>query len=352
MSSALDRPWPTAQDQVWADRALWRLVMHEGVSNDLAEEVLREAHQACREAQRPAVELFGEVDRFAAEVARERVPQAQRAAVDLDGTSPQDRWTVWFLALGWSMVPLSVVLLISTGWRLPVTAWGLAVLAAAVGLGTGVHWGLLERRAGRLRRGWAWWSAGAVALAGALTAGAPLQGRPALVVVSTLFVPLAGALLLAIGFLLPQRSSPARPQRQGPADASSQRWFEDLAGILRGRYLLRRREVARHVDEARSFFVDSGAAHPADEFGTAQEYALRLVDGSTGPRQGRARGRAWVYSAVAVFWCWVVGEQALNEGLGWGLAWRAAGLLLFASSAVYEWRHLRGLRAQQLHGEG
>ncbi|WP_432510022.1 hypothetical protein [Kineococcus sp. SYSU DK001] len=339
MSSALDRRWPTPEDQAWADRALWRLVAREGVPGDLADDVLADAHQACLEARRPAGELFGDADRYAADAARERLPEADRAAADPDGASPRDRWPTWFLALGWATLLLGLTLLARHGWSLPVTAWGLAVYAAAVALGTGAHRGLRERRAGRLRRGWAWWRAGAAVLVGVLVVASPLQDRPALAVVPTALVPAAGALALAVGFRWPHRTP-----RPDLADPTPQQWFDDLAGLLRGRYSLTRREVARHVQETRSFWADSGAAHPAEEFGTAEEYALRLTDGSPAARRGRARGAAWLCTALAASWCWTVADQALIEGAGWGLAWRVGGLLLFTSVAVREWRRTLRLR--------
>ncbi|WP_432495650.1 hypothetical protein [Kineococcus auxinigenes] len=245
---------------------------------------------------------------------------------------------------------MGVVLLVSEGWTLHVTAWGLAVCTAAVGFWTGAHQGLLERRAGRLRRGWLWWITGAAALAGALALGSHLQGRPPLAAPPTVLLPVAGVLLLLIGFGLPQRPPGARqrPQRpQRPGDAPPQQWFDDLAALLRGRYLLTRREVARHVDEARSCWVDSGAAHPAEEFGTVAEHAARSMDGSPEPERGLARGKAWIYSAATVLWCWTVGEEAATEGPGWGLAWRLAGLLLFALSALHEWGRLHRRRAER-----
>ncbi|WP_432544648.1 hypothetical protein [Kineococcus sp. SYSU DK002] len=339
MSRTLDRRWPTDRDQAWADRALWRLVVREGVPGDLAEDVLTEAHQACLETGLPAGELFGDPDRYAADVARERVPDGERAAVDPDGSTPHDHWPLWFLTLGWLTLLLGLVLLADHGWDLPVTAWGLAVYAAAVAFGTGAHRGRLERRAGRLRRGWAWWLTGGAVLVGALAAASPLQDRPALAVVPTVLVPAAGALALVTGFRWPQRAP--RPHAGG---TTPEQWFDDLAGLLRGRYSLTRREVAHHVQEARSHWADSGAAHPREEFGTAAEHALHLTDDSPAPRRGRARGAAWLSTALAAFWCWVVAEEALTGGAGWGLAWRAAGLLLFTAAAVRAWRAVRRLR--------
>ncbi|WNB86268.1 hypothetical protein [Cellulomonas sp. ATA003] len=338
MSTPVDRQWPSAQDQAWADRVLWRVVVREGAPAAVADVVLAEARAACREAGRPAVELFGDADAYAAAVARDRVPEGDRAGLDLDGSSPRDGWTLWLLTTGWTVSVLGVVLLVVDGWSVTVTGWGLAVVAATVGLGTGALWGHLERGAGRVRRGWVWWGAGIAALVAALGVGTLVDDRPAVAELPTPLLLVAGVVLVVVGFARPE----SRPEPEvRPTSVTPQQWFDGLAGLLRGRYHLPRAEVARQVSDARAHWLDAGSDHPGDEFGTAAAYALRLMEGSPLPRQGRRRQRAWLYTAATVFWCAMVLDAVLTAGIGWRLAWTGAGLAVVAAAAATEWRAVR-----------
>ncbi|WP_337060012.1 hypothetical protein [Kineococcus sp. G2] len=349
MNAPVQQRWPRPEDERWGDRLLGRLLLEHGVPGSVAEDAAEEARQACWESGRPAEELFGSADEHAADVARERVPVERRAAVDLDGTSPRDRWTVVLLGAGWGGFLYGLLLLVTEGWTTAVTPAGLAVLAATAAAWTGAAWGVLERRAGRLVHGWAWLAAGAAGLVACVVVADALRDRPALGQLPVPVVLLVSLALAVAGVKLPQR--PATLDADADADAAAgdaDEWFARLGGLLRGRYHLTRADVRARVQEARGYWRDSGTAHPRDEFGPAEVHALRLVEDSPEPRRRRSRLQAWFCSALAAYWTVTVVDTALDEGFGGELLWRAAAVALLVPLAVAAWRRSARQRDQHL----
>ncbi|WP_432504259.1 hypothetical protein [Kineococcus arenarius] len=338
MNASVQQRWPRPEDERWGDRLRGRLLLEHGVPAPVAEEAAEEARLACWESGRGAEELFGPADEHAAEVARERVPVERRAAVDLDGGSPRDRWTLCLLGAGWGGCLGGVLLLVTQGWTTPLTPAALAVLAATAAGWTGAAWGVLERRDGRLGRGWAWVAAGAAGVVAGAAAADALRGRPALGELPVPLVLLASAALVVAGLKLPQRPA-ALDARAATGDPEE--WFERLAGVLRGRFHLTRGDVRERVEEARGYWRDSGSAHPRDEFGAPEVHALRLVEGSDEPRRRRSRLKAWLYGALTLYWGATVVDTVLGEGFGGELLWRAAAVALTASLLVGAWRGSR-----------
>lgn len=162
-----------------------------------------------------------------------------------------------------------------------------------------------------------------------------LRDRPVLGEVPTL-VPLLVCVALVV--LAARQPSQVDLADEDAPDESAPEWFDRLAGVLRGRYYLSRRDVRHHVAEAQAFWRDTGATHPRDEFGSPQVYALRLLEGSARPRSTRMRLEALFYTLMtALAVALLVGSITDGEGVG-DLLWRVAGLLLFGSLAVRAWR--------------
>ncbi|WP_432491001.1 hypothetical protein [Kineococcus auxinigenes] len=344
MNAPVQQRWPRPADERWGDRLRLRLAVEHGVPAPVAEEAVAEARLACWESGRPAEELFGAADEHAAEVARERVPVERRAAVDLDGTSPRDRWATLLLGAGSGGLVGGVSLLVAQGWTTAVTPAGLAVLAAtAVGL-AGAAWGVLERRAGRLGRGWAWIAAGAAGLVACVAAADALRDRPALGELPVPLVLLVSLALVVAGAKLPQRPATLDAGAAGDPDE----WFARLAGLLRGRYHLSRADARARVEEARGYWRDSGSAHPGDEFGTPEVHALHLVEDSPEPRRRRVRLQAWSCTALAALCAATAVRTALEEGFGGELLWRAAVVAVVTCLAVGAWRRSAPQRDQDL----
>jgi len=144
--------------------------------------------------------------------------------------------------------------------------------------------------------------------------------------------------LLVVGFV---REEPAAEPPAGAGSTTPDVWFDQLFGLLRGRYYLPRATAARYVADARSHWVDAGSAHPADEFGGPEVFALELLDGSSEPERRRARYAAWLYTVVAAYWAVITTTTTLDDGSVWSVAWRAVAFLLFAGSAVSAWTRSR-----------
>ncbi|WP_432534142.1 hypothetical protein [Kineococcus arenarius] len=344
MNAPVQQRWPRPEDEEWADRLRGRLALEHGVPAVVLDGAAEEARLACWESGRPAEELFGPADEHAAEVARERVPVERRAAVDLDGTSPHDRWAVVLLGAGWGGFLSGLLLLVTQGWTTAVTPAGLAVVAATAAGWTGAAWGVLERGAGRLARGWAWIAAGAAGLVACVVAADALRERPALGELPVPVVLLVSVALAVAGVKLPQRPATLDPAAAGDADE----WFARLGRLLRGRYHLTRADARARVEEARGYWRDSGTAHPRDEFGAPEVHALRLVEDSPEPRRRRSRLQAWSCTALAAYWAVTVVDTALDEGFGGELLWRAAAVAFLVPLVVGAWRRSAPQRHQHL----
>lgn len=325
--------WTRAEDRAWADRVRWRLATAHGGDAALVNRVLAEAQEACAETGEPARELFGEADAYAAEAARDRVPDEVRAQVDLDGSAPRERWRHVALATGAPGIVLCVAVWLTEGWSAGVDPAGLALVVAVTAALAATAAGWFERHAGDLRRGWLLWGAAAAAVVGGALAADRLRDQPPLGTWAIGIPLLVCVALVALSSRLPSARGPE------PAAASEPEvWFERLAGLLRGRYYLRRDVVAQQVGEAREYWRESGTPHPADEFGAPHVYALRLVAGSRVPRTARRRVEAWGYTAIAGLWAWNL-AHTVADGAGPGqVAWRALGLTAFAVSAWLAWR--------------
>lgn len=336
MSARVDLEWTRPEDRVWADRLRLRLALAHGMTFDTVEEVVTEAHRACAESGEPAEELFGPAVGYAAEVAEDRVPVQVRAQADLHGATRRDQWMALAYAVGAPGLVLCLYVLLVEGWTTGVTPGGLVVvLAILTGMATAT-WGLLERHAGELRRGWALWAATAAVVVAGGWAGVTFSDREPLGTVSVLLPLVLCVGLLVLGARLPDRAVPEADPRELSVDA----WFERLSGVLRGRYYLPRREVERHVTEARTYWHQSDAEHPHDEFGTPSVYALRLLQGSKRPHRGRRRVEAGVHAGLAVLWLAMLVGTLVEGGSGVDLAWRLGGLAFFTGLAIHGWRRI------------
>lgn len=338
MTARVDETWSRPEDRAWADRLRLRLVVAHDVSPEVADDVLAEAAQACAESGEAAVELFGAADAYAREVVEQRVPVAVRAEADLDGSVRRDQWRMLAYGTGGPGIVLCVLVGLREGWGVGTSPGGLVLLVAVIAALGASAWGLLERHAGELGRGWAAWAlAGAVVVAGAWV-GVTFRDESPLGTVSVL-APLAVCVgLVVVASRLPERRVPAPDWAALPADA----WFDRLAALLRGRYYLSRADVAAQVEDARAYWQESGTRHPHDEFGDPSVYALRLVQGSRRPHRGRRRTVAGVRTGVAVIWLGLVVVTIVEGGSAGDLAWRVGGFVLFAAIAWHGWREQDG----------
>lgn len=335
--------WPTDDDQAWGDRLLLRLGLDSTMPAGVADEAVADARAACQESGRPAVELFGEPDAYAREVVRDRVPVEERASVDLEGGTPRSRWTLLLLTAGTSSTVLSVMLLFSSGWTAPVSLAHVVLFAGVLLSWVGALWGLLDRRAGLLRRGWAWWAGAALGIVGSATAAVSLKDLDPLFEMPVLVLLGAAAALVAVAVT---RTPPPPQVDEASSVLTVDAWFDRLGGLLRGRYYLQRATVRQQVADARAHWTDSGAPHPHDEFGAPEVYALELLDDSPEPRRGHRLATAWFYTVFAGFWAFNAAMAVLDDDGTWAIVWRSAALVLFVWLAAQTWREHRTDRAR------
>lgn len=333
--------WPSDEDQAWGDRLRLRLGLDGTVTAEIADDAVADARAACQESGRPAAELFGEPDAYAREVARDRVPVEERASVDLAGGTPRSRWTLLLLTAGSSISVVSMALFFSSGWTAPASVAHVALFVGVLLSWVAALWGLLDRRAGLLRRGWAWWAGAAAGVAASSAAAVSLRDREPLVDVPLVAVLAFGVALVVVAV---NRTPPA-PVADTSRTLSADAWFDRLGGLLRGRYYLSRTVVRQQVADARTHWQDSGAPHPHDEFGAPEVYALELLGDSTAPQRVHRLGAAWFYTVFAGLCTHSAVMEILDDTRTWAIVWRCAAAALFVGMATQTWReHFKSTR--------
>ncbi|MEU6765301.1 hypothetical protein ABZ916_22565 [Streptomyces sp. NPDC046853] len=348
-------------DAQWAAKFEIALAVEHSAPDGLAEQVLEETRLTAVEAGTSIREVFGDPGAYAATVAAERIDEAHRSSVDLEGFAAGDRFTSSLLLAAGQVFLFGIVLWVSNGLWVDVgwpTGGSGLLLAALVVLVTGVIPEL--RAAGRLRAGRAAMAcAGLLVLACAAGFTAIPRGPQVSVPAPSLFV--VAALVGVLGW----RLSPERAGRwfRGRAAGSSggirtddhddEAWLTRLSALLRGRHGVSAGAAVRSVAEARDHLAASGG-RAADEFGDVEVYALRL---SEGPEKSRRAARAelvptalftggllwwgfdllsdpepgspWFWAKAAVLiagiWAWITTTSSLWQKLGPGGAGRTGG---------------------------
>ncbi|MFE6160773.1 hypothetical protein ACFQ7F_17885 [Streptomyces sp. NPDC056486] len=290
--------WASGDDARWAAEFELALAVEHTPPDGLAAQVLEEARLTAVEAGIPLREIFGDPTAYAETVAAERIDEAHRSTVDLEGFAAGDRFTSSLLLAGGQVALFGVVLWASNGFRVNVgwpTGGAGLLLAVLIVLVTGVIPEL--RAAGRLRAGRI-----AVACAAVLVVACAVgftaipRGPQVSVPAPSLFV--VGALLGVLGWRLsPERVGRWFRERGVPAEAirdDDEAWLTRLSALLRGRHRVPAGDAARCVSEARDHLAASGGS-AAGEFGDVEVYALRL---SEGPGKTRRAARAEVVPTV------------------------------------------------------
>lgn len=289
---------PSGDDAQWAAEFELALALGHTPPDGLAEQVLAEARATAAEAGLPVREVLGDPSAYADAVAAERIDEAHRSSVDVEGFAAGDRFTSSLMMAGVQVALFGAVLWVGNGLWIQVgwpTGGAGLLLAALIVLVTGVIPEL--RSAGRLRAGRVAMACAAV-LVVACAAGftAIPRGPQVSVPAPSLFV--VGALLGVLGWLMPVESVGRWFRgRTAPVEAirsDDEAWLKRLSALLRGRHGMLAGSAARCVAEARDHLASSGGS-AADEFGDVEVYALRL---SEGPGKSRRAARAEVLPTV------------------------------------------------------
>ncbi|MFH8490220.1 hypothetical protein [Streptomyces longisporoflavus] len=351
--------WASGDDARWAAEFELALAVEHSPPDGLAEQVLEEARLTAAEAGIPVREVFGDPAAYAETVAAERIDEAHRSSVDLEGFAAGDRFTSSLLMAGGQVFLFGVVLWVSGGLWVDVgwaTGGAGLLLAALIVLVTGVVPEL--RAAGRLRAGRVAGVCAAV-LVLACAAGFTVipRGPQVSVPAPALFV--VGVLLAVLGWNL----SPARVGRwfrDRKAESSGairadddEAWLARFSALLRGRHGVSAAEAARCVAEARDHLAASGG-RAADEFGDVEVYALRL---SEGPQKPRRAARAEVVPTVlftgGLLWWGVdlISDPEFSSLWFWAkVAVLVAGAWAWVTTTRSLWQKLRPARADGTDG--
>jgi len=289
--------WASSDDAQWAAQFELALAVEHTPPDGLAGQVLEEARLTAAEAGASVREIFGDPAAYADTVAAERIDEAHRSSVDLEGFAAGDRFASSLLLAGGQVALFGVVLWVSNGFQVNVgwpTGGAGLLLAVLIVLVTGVIPEL--RAAGRLRAGRI-----AVACAAVLVVACAVgftaipRGPQVSVPAPSLFV--VGALLGVLGWRLPaERVGRSFRERAVATEAvrDDEAWLTRLSALLRGRHRVSAGDAARCVSEARDHLAASGGS-AAGEFGDVEVYALRL---SEGPGKTRRVARAEVVPTV------------------------------------------------------
>jgi hypothetical protein len=344
-----DAGWACGDDAQWAAEFELALTLEHSPPDGLAEQVLEEARQTAVEAGISVREVLGDPRAYAETVAAERIDEAHRSSVDLEGFAAGDRFTSSLLLAGGQVILFGVVLWVSNGLWVPVgwpTGGAGLLLAALVVLVTGVIPEL--RAAGRLRAGRVAMACAAV-LVMACAVGFTVipRGPQVSVPAPALFV--VGALIGVLGWRLPPE--PVGRWFRGPVVSAGairdddEAWLTRLSALLRGRHGVSSRDAARCVAEARDHLAASGRSTAVDEFGDVEVYALRL---SEGPGKTQRAARAEVVPTVlftgGLLW-WsldLVSDPQPDSLWFWAkVAVMVAGAWAWATTTWSLWRKLR-----------
>ncbi|MFC8129781.1 hypothetical protein [Streptomyces sp. NPDC057302] len=288
----------SGDDAQWAAEFELALALGHTPPDGLAAQVLEEARLTAAEAGLPVREVLGDPSAYADAVAAERIDEAHRSSVDVEGFAAGDRFTSSLLLAGGQVALFGAVLWISDGLWIPVgwpTGGAGLLLAVLVVLVTGVIPEL--RAAGRLRAGRVAMACAAVLVVACATGFTVVPRGPEVSVPApSLFV--VGALLGVLGWRLPP--GPVGRWFRGravPGDAigsDDEAWLTRLSALLRGRHGVSASDARRRVAEARDHLAASGGSAEG-EFGDIEVYALRL---SEGPGKARRAARAEVLPTV------------------------------------------------------
>lgn len=313
------RPWPQ-RDLGWQAAYLWRVSQPE-VPSAAVSARLDELLDAVLEAGVPAEELFGAPESLAAcDVAE--LGTADESVRASFGSGAKQSVLLMGITLLVPVVPLMIVLLVSTGWAIDVTARALvfsgclALILVSCALIRSMH------DASRPRGVIAMITVAAALLVAAVAfamSSVPFpvvaRGVPTLLVVLVAAVP--GTVLLMVYFLLPDK-----PLRD---EWSEEQWRRRFRAALITRGLPRRRALD-HVRELQSSRTeDDGSSF--EEYGHPVAFARTMTEHAP-----EARKRRWAISAASEL---VVPVLALVYAATFTDMWWWARVLIAIAGAVW-----------------
>ncbi len=259
----------TTTSAPWSDRARLELVMR-GVDAALVDEVLAEVEEHCAESGESLEEAFGTPEDFAAEIAAERVPLADRAKRDRSGTTVFEAWSSVIAGFGLTTILVGVVAWFKQGLVIPLTPAGLTgVPIVYAALLCSRYAANIARPIGKPRTVVPAWIATGLLVVLAACAFVLLPREAVGSMPSPLFI-VAGVLLAWWAY---HRESAADVTK---ATEGAAEWLDELRGLLEGRHDVSRERAEDLVKETAQHLATSGST-PEEEFGPVDEYAVTLA---------------------------------------------------------------------------
>ncbi|MFI1488711.1 hypothetical protein [Streptomyces sp. NPDC020747] len=254
---------------VWNDRARLELAL-QGVTADLADEVLAEVREHCADSGELPEQAFGAPKDFAAGIAAERVPRASQAKRDRNGTTVSEAWSAVIASVGLVTILAGVVLWLQKGLFVPFTPAGLAgVPIGYAAMVCTLQALVIARPLGKSRT-----VVPALIVAGVLAviAACAFVLLPRDVVASIPAPLLLGAGVLLAFWAYSRGTSVELPD----VPRNTEEWLAELHGLLEGRHDVARARAGDLVRETVQHLSACGRT-PQEEFGPVDQYAMILA---------------------------------------------------------------------------
>lgn len=312
-------------DRNWAE-TFHASLLWAGLSQRQCVGLLREQLDAICDSDEPVEQLLGDPWRCGVEKAAEVTSPQQLARQEQPVDSGRVLLMGFLLTLGLLLLGFGVWTAASDGWLARSwNGWQLGALCTAAGSALSLSFGWYLYTCGRLHRAWLVAVLGTAASAGA---GLPLVLLVDEVPLPNAAGPLGGALLLVLAWICihpisgaADPESPAEPAGAAAPAMDSGQWLARTQMLLRGRYGFSRSEAARQLAEVREHCLQTGARHPAEQFGTPAEFAMSL--GGSNP--GAVVRRWWLgrlaFLALVAYYGVSVLSQLIEQGPS---PWRVA----------------------------
>ncbi|MCX4637659.1 hypothetical protein QT196_02385 [Streptomyces sp. P9-2B-2] len=262
----------------WKARARLALA-GQSVDSATADMVLDEVDLHCAQSGETPEDAFGAPEKYAAAVARDRIPPEERTGRNWDGLTRADQVSAALAQTGVAVLAAGVCMWVGDGTMLTVTPAGVAGSAL---LGVAIPSACLTATLASSRaRGAVRWGVGAVA-ALLLSAGAftylPTASYGRLPVPA----------LCALGVLLlwsaaRYKPGPDHKELTSESQLLPENWLVELPRLLEERHGLSRARAAELTREAAHHLTATGCS-PQEEFGPVELYALQVAEGQSVPR--------------------------------------------------------------------
>lgn len=320
--------WPEG-DRDWAASCAAAMLLA-GASQDRMVAALTELLATVQASGQHPEALFGTARAHGRTLGLRLVPAPKRLERDLTFSSIPQLVAITLTSVGGVLALLGLSFGVSDGWNASSFQGKVILLFPIMGvLMAGVFWGWTVRTRGRLRLASILWTSSGIVFA---VLPATMMALPELL---HLRLPawalvMVGIAMVTVGVGLPKGRTRALVNDK---DWGTEDWFSHAEALLRGRYLLSRRQARAAVEEARAHWamLEDQQGSPEQEFGNVEIFVAGLAAGgrNLAHRTIALRKAGYVACAGALCTLAVMGiVENSNWWLGVALALLTGGLLL------------------------